>query len=429
MCSVGPLYIDVSEIRSLSRHGDEVTGVSRVVLEIAHELCTRRVAIPVYCDTARCRMMAVDPEVFADEMIYDRLQVADRIGHPGRYRDPLRYRGSSLRRYHALLLNSLRARFGSRAEKPGNAVIGAADVSRCAILCLGSLPSSFRTLDVIRRSGGQAKAALMIHDVMRIAMNRHDPDSVVRRVETTAIERCNAMGVTWMANSHHTRQDALRLVADGLLPPLTGGIEVVPLAHEMRDAGGMGSADAVPVTSPYLLTVGGLDGRKNGQLLCEALLSLYERDGPGGMIRVVCAGRNPVTGIRAAFGEGGRYAVLAPFFHWLESPDHATLRGLYAAATALVFPSRYEGFGLPVGEALWQATPVIASDATSLPEVGGDLARYVDPDDSGALAALVHEVMTDQDAMARWRERIIAARPMMRRWQDVALHMRRILER
>jgi glycosyltransferase involved in cell wall biosynthesis len=73
----------------------------------------------------------------------------------------------------------------------------------------------------------------------------------------------------------------------------------------------------------------------------------------------------------------------------------AELAALYASATLVVHPSRYEGFGLPVVEAMRCGTPVVTTTASSLPEVGGGAARLVDPDDARRLAEVIAEVSAD----------------------------------
>jgi len=73
----------------------------------------------------------------------------------------------------------------------------------------------------------------------------------------------------------------------------------------------------------------------------------------------------------------------------------ADLPGVYARAQAFVFPSQYEGFGLPTVEAMASGTPVILADSSALPEVGGDAALYFPPGDAAALAALLSQVLGD----------------------------------
>ncbi len=75
--------------------------------------------------------------------------------------------------------------------------------------------------------------------------------------------------------------------------------------------------------------------------------------------------------------------------------DDADLPGLYAAATLFVFPSRYEGWGLPVVEAMACGTPVACSNASSLPEAAGEAALLFDPDDTAAITAALERGLSD----------------------------------
>ena len=88
---------------------------------------------------------------------------------------------------------------------------------------------------------------------------------------------------------------------------------------------------------------------------------------------------------------------------WLDYVEADDMRALYQGAAAFVFPSLYEGFGLPVLEAFASGTPVITSTTTSLPEVAGDAALLVDPLDVDALAAAMAAVVEDTALAARLR--------------------------
>ncbi len=82
-------------------------------------------------------------------------------------------------------------------------------------------------------------------------------------------------------------------------------------------------------------------------------------------------------------------------FRFLGYCPRPEIPALYKGATALVLPSLFEGFGMPVLEAMQSGCPVICSNATSLPEVAGNAACYIDPDDPANLAQAIHQVLTN----------------------------------
>jgi glycosyltransferase involved in cell wall biosynthesis len=86
---------------------------------------------------------------------------------------------------------------------------------------------------------------------------------------------------------------------------------------------------------------------------------------------------------------------------WVSGPD---LEGLYAAATCVVFPSLYEGFGLPVLEAMARGVPVACSDRSSLPEVAGDAALLFDPESVEAIRAALERLLGEDNLRARLRQ-------------------------
>ncbi len=102
------------------------------------------------------------------------------------------------------------------------------------------------------------------------------------------------------------------------------------------------------------------------------------------------AGRH-TPAVRAA----ARAAGVAERVSWASPADDAALWDLYARATLLVFPSRYEGFGFPVLEAMATALPVVASTATSIPEVAGDAAVLLSPDDRDGWTREILALLSD----------------------------------
>lgn len=95
---------------------------------------------------------------------------------------------------------------------------------------------------------------------------------------------------------------------------------------------------------------------------------------------------------------------------------------LYQHCLFTIYPSFAEGWGLPVGESLAYGKPCIASGVTAIPEVGGDLCRYIDPFDLEDGTAVVNQVLSDRADLARWTERVRRDfRP--KRWRDFAFEM------
>ena len=88
------------------------------------------------------------------------------------------------------------------------------------------------------------------------------------------------------------------------------------------------------------------------------------------------------------------------FVGWTSEAD---VEGLFALCRAFVFPSFYEGFGLPVLEAMARGVPVACSDRASLPEVAGDAALLFDPSDPAAIAAALERLLGDPDLAERLR--------------------------
>ena len=92
-----------------------------------------------------------------------------------------------------------------------------------------------------------------------------------------------------------------------------------------------------------------------------------------------------------------RQSGIERYLFWLdrlESADH--LQSIYQQAQALIYPSFYEGFGLPVVEALLSRTPVITSDNSSMKEAGGPMSVYVNPKEAEAIAQGIEKILTDE---------------------------------
>lgn len=143
----------------------------------------------------------------------------------------------------------------------------------------------------------------------------------------------------------------------------------------------------------YVLFVGEAEARKDLATLLAAMAHLP--DGLRRDITLVLAGRRATS---ASVPAGVRVEFAGEV-------DDARLASLYAGAAVFAFPSRYEGFGLPLLEAMALGAPVVASDAASIPEACGDAALYFRAGDAQALAQQLERVITDPVLAASLRER------------------------
>jgi glycosyltransferase involved in cell wall biosynthesis len=143
------------------------------------------------------------------------------------------------------------------------------------------------------------------------------------------------------------------------------------------------------VRRPYCLHVGTLQPRKNLMVLVEAWQRLREaQEKPPGLLLAGKKGWLFDSLFEAV--EERNLGDLVKFADYVERDD---LPALYSGAMALTFPSLYEGFGLPALEAMSCGTPVLASDASSLPEVVGDAGLLLDPHDPSAWSGVVQRLM------------------------------------
>lgn len=150
----------------------------------------------------------------------------------------------------------------------------------------------------------------------------------------------------------------------------------------------------------YILTVGTIEPRKNLSRLLTAFARVREQGLADALVIVGQRGWLYEGFFRRLAESPVRDAVILPGF----VPD-ADLAAMYTGATVFALPSLYEGFGLPVLEAMACGAPVVAARAGALPEVGGDAALYVDPRDAEAIAEGLERCLRDAELRAEMRAR------------------------
>jgi alpha-1,3-rhamnosyl/mannosyltransferase len=266
----------------------------------------------------------------------------------------------------------------------------------------------------------RAKLTATIHDLTCwLLPETHSPANVAADLNFAECILKRADGL--IAVSQATRDDTVRILklSPEKIHVIYHGIAEPYFQVTQEDAGAVRAR--LGLKRSYLLFVGTIEPRKNVSLLLDAFqglpLSIREEfelvvAGPPGWSQneTLARLRQPTPGIR--------------YLGYVAEKD---LPGLFAGATAFVYPSLYEGFGFPVVQAMAAGTPVITSGVSSLPEVAGEAAVLVDPRSEAELRAAVQEVLTSPARQRRLAElgRINAQRFS---WADCARRSLRFFE-
>ncbi len=427
------LYLDITDLITYASAHTTVSGIQRVEIRMLTELAQAPRAENSWCvavDPAgrgaiKWRLTDINAGSKHDLGIFPRL--ADGIA--GRDR-----RNAVRRRLNHLGLRGLRRAIGkvgiysqllldrSTVEEPmpGTHLFRLPEEATFVILGAGwnhSSVANFAT-DHARRGG---RVVQCVYDLIPIMHPEYFEEPLAKSF-SRHLSRATEYVSDFICISRHTQKDLDSYLRDrGLRLPST----VVPLAHEFhgypRNARGCqpDDKDLLAFGSPhreFVLCVGTLEVRKNGMALLEAWLRLRSQLGEATPHLLLC---------------GRRGWKVDGFFDLLQSDDWLKNRVrvvsgardhdiayLHERSLCSIYPSLYEGWGLPVGEAAWFGRTCITSKESSLPEVCGPLVDYVDPRSPTDIADLVCRTVVDREQLHR-RERLIGA-ARLRTWRGVA---------
>ena len=261
------------------------------------------------------------------------------------------------------------------------------------------------------------RSVVTVHDLIHFRV----PDAFppLRRMVARAVLHRVVSGATRIiVDSEWTRGDLL-----GDEPGTADRVRVVPLGVGSEfHAPTLAVRPAHPVREPFLLCVGTKKRHKNLAAAVEILARLRQRHPD---LQLVVAGE-AAAGWDDVLGRAAALDVRAAVVDLPVVPD-AELRALYGRCAVFLFPSRYEGFGLPVLEAMACGAPVVASNASSIPEVAGGAALLFAPDDSAGMADAAHLLLTDPELRARM-SRLGAERASRFRWEETARQTAQVLQ-
>lgn len=283
------------------------------------------------------------------------------------------------------------------------------------VLTLGSPWVSERYIESLaqfRALGGRLIA--LVYDMIPVRMPESFDSGTTRRLARVMATYARACSLV-LAISEFSRQDFLTFCQEQSLPQ--------PSTHTLALTAGRGSRQVISAQSrtridePYVLIVSTIEGRKGHRTALAAWERMLERLGPEDTPQLVLVGRpgwkstDVLDKLATTNYLGGKVT------HLTEVSD-AELDALYAEALFTIYPSTYEGWGLPVSESLAHGTPVIAARSTSIPEAGGDFAAYFSPQDHEELYKIASSWALDDDELATWRRRVEEYEP--KGWEAVA---------
>ena len=212
--------------------------------------------------------------------------------------------------------------------------------------------------------------------------------------------------------SKYTKNEVLRVLGAESF----SSVESIALAHEFSGFSRSVEHHTPQKTNlPYVLCVGTLEIRKNGANLLRAWRKVIIELGEN-TPQLIFAGKIGWL-LEEFYKELNSDPNLKRFVFIAEEPSDKELAELYLNSLFTVFPSLYEGWGLPIGESLWFGKPCITSNVSSMPEVGGSLVNYVDPTNIDQIKAVIVNLITDKDELARQENKIRSAQ--LRTWSDV----------
>ena len=248
-----------------------------------------------------------------------------------------------------------------------------------------------------------------VHDLYA-ALNINVADEGRRRRKLRHYEHLRDHCTRLVCISENTRQDFLRLVGGdpARLKVVPLGVSPVFRPHSAAELGAMRTR--LGLDGPYLLFVGATANKNLARVIEAFAAGNFGRD-----FSLVVAGEQPPE-VLASLSQRLATLGLSPRVRFAGHVSDADLPALYAGAAAYLFPSLYEGYGLPLLEAMASGTPVLSSDRGSCPEVAAGHAVMVDPLDIDALAAGIAATLE----MSPQRRAAALAHARARTWAETA---------
>ena len=262
------------------------------------------------------------------------------------------------------------------------------------------------------------KLALLIYDLIPIVRPEWC-DAALVACFTRWFETCIPKAEFLFAISKFTAEDLLAWMEKNNLTP-SRPIEVLPIGSGFNEPAEMGHA-VVPVNLPqseFVLFVSTIEARKNHLFVFRVWRRLLEQFGADKVPTLVFAGRQGWL-VADLMQQLKNCSFLGGKILFISDPSDAELRELYRGCRFTIFPSLYEGWGLPVTESLAFGKVCVASNRTSIPEAGGEFCLYFDPENILEGTEVISRACFD-NALIDEKESLIRSKFKFISWQDSA---------
>ena len=268
----------------------------------------------------------------------------------------------------------------------------------------------------------RCKSVVTIHDCIHLMFPQYLPNRLAYSYARTSIRLAARRATRILTVSESSKRDILRFVDTE-----PDKIDVIYNAYDDRFAIDPREEDVVRVRerfqleSEFVLYAGNVKPHKNLERLIEAFHLVRKRGLDHLKLVMIGDEISKYTALRRAVHQH----QLHKYVRFLGYLPEVTLAVMYRLAGVFVFPSLYEGFGLPPLEAMASGTPVVTSNVSSLPEVAGDAAILVDPYDPRSIADGIYRVLSDERLRRDLRRKGVA-RAGMFSWEQSVRRVRAI---
>ena len=426
----GRYIFDVTDMVRFAYIGGPVTGIPRVALTLAsqaYRLKPGQVTIGYFDAITRKYRVLADPD-----LAFDSDELCAHLKRSARFVKPVKfwkYKDSSIKSRYRTLARRLTLRM-LRAHAD---LFGASNPNReisfdrgDKLICLGSGWDSLELVSHLTSSGVLQKIdefIVLVHDLIPL-LSRALPGVVDARLYRHWLQQILGTAASLLFYSSSSETDARDcLKKQGYLRFSSRrfrlGDELIAAAKDKDEV----RKEVQRLSNePFMLFVGSMKGRKNGLNLLRALRQLHGVSNGRRFPRLVVAGSSTPRDVNDLCPDRSGLPDLV----FVTKPNDTELAWLYSHCRFTVYPSLYEGWGLPVGESLWHGKICATSNCSSMPEVGGDDCDYFDPHDPTDMARVLQPLIFDDAYLQNKTANIDRGR--LKSWRDSALDLLTVLD-